>query len=68
MKKPVTVEQTSKRIKLQILLGGAVISASVAWMIGSIAVGGEILAPAAAFICGLAWYAVARIVAWWHHG
>lgn len=67
-----TIEQTSKRYKLQQLLSSLLIIGSVVVMIVGFS-GNEPSSGAAAFgvlglVVGLIWFTVVRFVTWWHHG
>jgi predicted benzoate:H+ symporter BenE len=64
-KKPVVIEQTSKRYKLAQLVGGLMIAfgmfATAATQTMSPINGVAIAAGLAIYLCG-------RILGWWHHG
>ena len=66
-----TVEQTSKRYKLQQLLSTLLIIGSVVVMIAGSS-GNEPNSGAAAFgllglLVGLIWFITVRFMTWWHH-
>jgi len=61
--KPVVTEQTSKRYKGRMLIGGLICCVGVVAMVGD-----SPLFGGAAFVLGLAVYASGRFSAWWNHG
>lgn len=67
-----TVEQTSKRYKLQQLLSSLLIIGSVVVIIAGFS-GDQPSSGAGAFgvfglLMGLIWFIVVRFMTWWHHG
>lgn len=62
--KPVVTEQTSKRYKGFMLIGGLCCCIGVIVLVK----GEKPIAGATFFIGGLAVYLCARASAWWHHG
>ena len=67
-----TIEQTSKKYKLQQLLATLLTIGSVIVIISAFS-GNEPSSGGAAFgvfglLVGLIWFIVARFLAWWHHG
>jgi hypothetical protein len=66
-----TVEQTSKRYKLQQLLSSLLCIGSVVVMIAGFS--GDQPSGAGAFgalglLVGLIWFIIVRFMTWWHHG
>jgi len=66
-----TVEQTSKRYKLQQLLSSLLIIGSI--IVLTVAHSGSEPSEAAAFgvlglVVGFIWFIVVRFMTWWHHG
>jgi hypothetical protein len=69
-KRPVTIEETGKKYKKQMLLSAAMMCAGVVWAVGSANTpgpGGSAV-PVLLIFFGLVWFIVARIAAWWNHG
>lgn len=62
--KPVVTEQTSKRYKGLMLLGGVLCCVGVVSMIGSESPGFGL----GSTVVGLGLYAFGRFSAWWNHG
>tara|TARA_R110000851_G_C13101290_1_gene568433 strand:- start:14072 stop:14398 length:327 start_codon:yes stop_codon:yes gene_type:complete len=69
-KRPVTIEETGKKYKKQMLLSAAMTCVGVIWAVGSAntAGPGEAGGPALLIFFGLMWFIGARIAAWWNHG
>jgi len=69
-----TIERTSKRWKWHQLWGAVMAINGFVFLIGATAVGDTDTAVSLAgwstlaLVLGLAWFLVARIQAWWHHG
>lgn len=59
----VTTQQTAKRYKGAQLVGAAMLSAGVVWVMAGGIIGGSWLA-----LAGLMLYLIARARAWWAHG
>jgi hypothetical protein len=66
-----TVQETSKRLKLQMLMSVLLICGGVVWVIAAsqslqptivTSVG-----PTLMIVTGLCWYAISRFRIWWHH-
>ena len=63
-----TIQETSKKLKLHMLISVMSIIIGVVWMIGEDdALGGASLWPALLVGGGLFWYVVIRFQIWWHH-
>jgi hypothetical protein len=63
-----TVEQTSKRYKLQQLLSSLLSIGSVVVMIGAQPDSGPRAFGELGFLVGLTWFIVVAFKTWWHHG
>lgn len=64
---PREVELTSKRYKRQMVIGGTLTLAGLGLTVATFGTGWA-RAGLAIFAIGFAWYAVARMLAWWNHG
>ena len=65
-----TVQETSKKLKLQIILASLLFWFGVGWVFvdnNSIIRPGESMAPPLLTVAGLLWYLVTRFRIWWHH-
>lgn len=67
-----TVEQTSKRYKLQQLLSVLLIGVGVIVVISGVSAeqpsGGSAAVGTLLIVAGFIWYIIARFTTWWHHG
>lgn len=63
-----TVQETSKRLKLHMLISVLMICVGVVWSM-PVAQGpaGSTAWPGLLLAAGLIWYVVSRIRVWWHH-
>ena len=68
-KRPVTIEETGKKYKKQMLLSAAVMCAGVVLAVGSASTPGVGVPAGPVFLIflGLMWFIGARIAAWWNH-
>lgn len=65
---PTTIQATGKRYKGQMLAATLLVAAGVVMIVVAQGDDGRLLWGAGVAAAGLAWYAVARLRAWWHHG
>lgn len=63
-----TIQETSKRLKLHILLSVVVFCASLIWMFAAAGVSDEdAILPTFVVGFSLSWYIATRFRIWWHH-
>jgi len=63
-----TIQETSKKLKLQALISGLVFIIGMVWLIGAPKTPGSFNpAPVIVMLGGLVWFIVIRIKTWWHH-
>ena len=65
-----TVQETSKKLKLQIVIASLLFWAGVIWLFvdhNSIVRPGESIAAPLMTLGGLIWYITTRFRIWWHH-
>ena len=65
----VTVQETGKSLKLNIILSSLIFWAAAVWFIGFSLSGKQngIIFSAIAMLVGLTWYIITRFQIWWHH-
>lgn len=63
----VTIQETSKKLKLQTLISVAVVIVGVVWAMGQSESSEPSGIPAILIFSGLVWFIVTRIRIWWHH-
>ena len=67
-----TVQETSKKLKIQIVIASIIFWIGVVWLIGGVVSanqgGGEPSSMAGLLLfVGIVWYMVTRFRIWWHH-
>lgn len=64
-----TIEQTSKGLKLQVLLSTLLVFAGaiVSVVATTNDIGALVVVGGSAFVVGLIWFTIARVLIWWRH-
>ena len=64
-----TVQETSKRLKAQMLLASLSLAVGIVWAIlaANASEPTSLAFPTSLFVGGLVWYAITRFRIWWHH-
>ena len=64
-----TIQETSKSLKLEILLSSGMFWIGALWMLITAPPdsAGAIAVPVALCVLGLAWYILTKAMIWWHH-
>lgn len=66
-----TIQETSKKLKLHIVIASVLFWVSVVWLFASVSNApedsGQAIIPSVILVVGLGWYLTTKFRIWWHH-